>query len=280
MNGVRAALVSEWFSNLVISTWLISAAIITILLRRLDSLVHGGLYDYGLQFSPDWAVPYWASTSFIFISIAVTSTFGVAALAVGIRDLAIHRNTAPSAKTRSNSGWFSYTVIILWLVCGILISLSLNRIDLIVHGELYDYGLQFNQAWAVPYWTLVRFIYVFIAIPTTISIFTLSLTLWTTVSRRNTRFRANGQNSTNGKLPRSLDSEKEALTSSRARCPKCGRQFSRALVMMDYSAKPAQVIAICPYCNARLSQIAGKDQMSPETKFDKDTVAELNSQHG
>jgi uncharacterized protein with PIN domain len=126
----------------------------------------------------------------------------------------------------------------------------------------------------------VRFIYLFIAIPAAIGIFTLGLALWTAVSHRNTRFQAKVQSPSNAKLPRLLGSEKEVGMSSRARCPKCGKEFSRALAMMDYSAKPVQVIAICPYCNARLNQIAVKDQMSLETKFDKDTVAELNSQHG
>ena len=277
---MRAALMSGWFSKLVISTWLASAVIVTILLRKLDLLINEELYVYGLQFSSEWAVPYWASTSFIFISVAVTSTFGVAALAVGIHDLIVHRNTISPTKTKSKGDWFSNAVIILWLVCGILISLSLNRIDSIVHVRLYDYGLQFSQAWAVPYWTLVRFIYLFIAIPAAISIFTLGLAFWTAVSHRNTRFQGKAQSPSNAKLPHLLGSEKEAGMSSRARCPKCGKEFSRALVMMDYGVKPAQVIAICPYCNARLNQIAGKDQVSLETKFDKDTVAELNSQHG
>ena len=267
---------SGWFSKLVISTWLASAVIVTILLRKLDLLINEELYVYGLQFSSEWAVPYWASTSFIFISVAVTSTFGVAALAVGIHDLIVHRNTISPTKTKSKGDWFSNTVIILWLVCGILISLSLNRIDSIVHVRLYDYGLQFSQAWAVPYWTLVRFIYLFIAIPAAISIFTLGLAFWTAVSHRNTRFQAKVQSPSNAKLPRLLGSEKEAGMSSRARCPKCGKEFSRALVMMDYSAKPAQVIAICPYCNARLNQIAGTDPTTLETKFDQDTLAEVD----
>lgn len=29
------------------------------LLLQIDRIVHGTLYDYGLQFSPNWAEPYW-----------------------------------------------------------------------------------------------------------------------------------------------------------------------------------------------------------------------------
>lgn len=33
---------------------------------------------------------------------------------------------------------------------------ALNMLDTIVHGTLYQYGLQFSYEWANPYWTLLR----------------------------------------------------------------------------------------------------------------------------
>ena len=34
----------------------------------------------------------------------------------------------------------------------------LNLLDQIVHGQLYNYGLLFDLAWANPYWTLLKII--------------------------------------------------------------------------------------------------------------------------
>lgn len=36
----------------------------------------------------------------------------------------------------------------------LFIMLSLNQINYIVHGDLYNYGLQFTYRWAMPYWVL------------------------------------------------------------------------------------------------------------------------------
>ena len=33
------------------------------------------------------------------------------------------------------------------------------RQDEIVHQDLYNYGLQFNDSWAYPYWTAIRLIF-------------------------------------------------------------------------------------------------------------------------
>jgi len=37
--------------------------------------------------------------------------------------------------------------------------ISMLLLDQIVHGELYDYGLQFNRNWAESYWTLTKIIF-------------------------------------------------------------------------------------------------------------------------
>lgn len=36
----------------------------------------------------------------------------------------------------------------------LFIMLSLNQINYLVHGDLYNYGLQFSYVWAMPYWVL------------------------------------------------------------------------------------------------------------------------------
>jgi hypothetical protein len=39
-------------------------------------------------------------------------------------------------------------------VTSLLIMLSLNQINYMVHGDLYNFGLQFSYRWAMPYWIL------------------------------------------------------------------------------------------------------------------------------
>jgi hypothetical protein len=260
MSSMRVVSANHWFSKVAISTWLASAAIIMLLLQRLDQVIHGELYGYGLNFSPDWAIPYWSLSSFIYISTAITSTLGVAAIAVGVRDFIIHKNQIRSSRTKSIDNWFSDAVIILWLVFGATITLSLSRIDSIVNVELYSYGLQFSLNWAVPYWTALRFIYVFIAIPTTLCALELIFAAWSAISGRQLIDRP-----IYVKTQPSLRTEPVHLSGpeprkvgqpgSPSQCPSCRREVKRALVMMDYDTKPPRLMAICPYCNARLGQI-------------------------
>lgn len=45
-------------------------------------------------------------------------------------------------------------VLILMATASLFTMLSLSQINYIVHGDLYDYGLQFSYRWAMPYWVL------------------------------------------------------------------------------------------------------------------------------
>jgi hypothetical protein len=45
-------------------------------------------------------------------------------------------------------------ILLLMAVTSLLIMLSLNQINYMVHGDLYSFGLEFSYRWAMPYWIL------------------------------------------------------------------------------------------------------------------------------
>lgn len=45
-------------------------------------------------------------------------------------------------------------ILLLMAATSLLIMLSLNQINYMVHGDLYNFGLQFSYRWAMPYWIL------------------------------------------------------------------------------------------------------------------------------
>jgi uncharacterized Zn-finger protein len=55
-------------------------------------------------------------------------------------------------------------VLGIWIVNAALISYFLGQIDTLINVELYSFGLQFNEEWAVPYWTSLRLMYAFAAL--------------------------------------------------------------------------------------------------------------------
>jgi len=52
--------------SLVLVLMAASSLISMISLLRIDSIVHSDLYRYGLNFSPEWAMPYWTMSTVVF----------------------------------------------------------------------------------------------------------------------------------------------------------------------------------------------------------------------
>jgi uncharacterized Zn-finger protein len=66
-----------WFINVVLVLWLVSAFFVAWLLTRVDWIVHHELYSFGLEFSLDWALDYWAAVRAIYMFLVVPIVFSV-----------------------------------------------------------------------------------------------------------------------------------------------------------------------------------------------------------
>ena len=81
------------------------------------------------------------------------------------------------SKTSDDLGWIGYIILGVWIINGLLVSFLLTRIDLIVNGQLYGYGLQYNHEWADSYSTSLNLVYVFMGVPIALSFMLLALAL-------------------------------------------------------------------------------------------------------
>jgi hypothetical protein len=67
-------------------------------------------------------------------------------------------------------------VLIAMAAASLVIMLSLNQINYLVHGALYDFGLTFSYRWAMPYWVFSGILFglswanIFIAIIITVHV--------------------------------------------------------------------------------------------------------------
>lgn len=50
-------------------------------------------------------------------------------------------------------------VLILMAFASLVTMIAAFQLDIIVHQDLYNYGLQFSDSWAYPYWTAIRLIF-------------------------------------------------------------------------------------------------------------------------
>ena len=81
------------------------------------------------------------------------------------------------SKSSDDLGWLSYIVLGVWIINSGLIIFLITRVDSIVNGQLYGYGLQFSHNWADPYWASLNLIYVFMGMPMVLSTVVLGIIL-------------------------------------------------------------------------------------------------------
>jgi uncharacterized Zn-finger protein len=137
-----------------------------------------------------------------------------------------------------NGFWFVRVVLVLWIVSVGFVVFLLGRIDGIVHGDLYGFGLQFSPVWAQPYWAFLRLVYVCLAVPLVLS----GLVLVFGVFRRGDGV---GGRVVRGGVGRRVRGEDHMVVS----CPKCRRVFGKPLVMLDFGGGKGRLVSVCPYCS-------------------------------
>jgi len=64
-----------WFVRVVLVLWLVSTVFVVLLLGKVDWVVHHELYNYGLQFSMEWASVYWANLRMIYVFLGIPICF-------------------------------------------------------------------------------------------------------------------------------------------------------------------------------------------------------------
>jgi uncharacterized Zn-finger protein len=144
--------------------------------------------------------------------------------------------------------------------------------ELIVHGQLYYYGLLFSPDWADPYRVFTWLIYSCLGVQMGLSGFALISSFLKeekTPERRNVVQQVSKQpqvvkaesQSTVREMPKTVENG----TVNGITCPYCKKVFGRALVMLDFRGGKNRLVSVCPYCNKVLA-------ISSEEKSTNDSV--------
>ena len=146
-----------------------------------------------------------------------------------------------------DNGWFARIVLVFWLVCAVFLVFLLRKIDWIVHHELYNFGLQFSEDWALEYWATFRVIFTILAFSACFSAgyFVLDVMHFIKGRRYGTVKREPVEPVRRVKRDVKGVEQNHMLIS----CPKCKKVFSKPLVMLDFSSGRSRLANVCPYCN-------------------------------
>jgi len=150
-----------------------------------------------------------------------------------------------------NVPWFARVVFIVWLISSVFIVIMLSRIDGIVHGELYDFGLSFSYDWATPYWFNLRLIYICLAFPAFLTIGMFVFRFWNHLRSEKVPVVVRRI----GKVKKGKVGEEGVVRGSMLiACSNCGKRFSRPILMLDFSGDKARLVNVCPFCGAKLGE--------------------------
>ena len=128
-------------------------ALSIVLFRQIDLLVHGELYQYGLQFSDKWAIAYWNASNAYHNALFIT----MASIGLAIAFLAFAKEKINMARNAS------YLLLTTATVGNFVAIYFFTRIDYIINNNLYSYGLEFNNNWASVYWNYSATIQIILA---------------------------------------------------------------------------------------------------------------------
>jgi uncharacterized Zn-finger protein len=142
---------------------------------------------------------------------------------------------------------FMRLILVTWIISSIFMIFLLVEVDSIVHGDLYNYGLQFSNSWAINYWAYYRLMYLCLAVPA----------VWSAVALVGSLLKGR---ETNGKPvptrvePKPVNGKVQTVkdNSMLISCPKCKRVFGKPLSMLDFSSGKTRLVNVCPYCNTVL----------------------------
>jgi hypothetical protein len=161
-------------------------------------------------------------------------------------------------RSLADNNWVYRIVLLTWVIFGVVMIFLLNNIDSIVHGDLYNYGLQMSTDWASPYWTYLRLNYVLLAIPMALSLVAIGIgfvgenkRVVASVAKpqpKPQRFfsRQSKQKEDKRSKNKTVPRENGTMIVS---CPNCKKVFSRPLVMLNFEGGNTRLVNVCPYCN-------------------------------
>lgn len=163
------------------------------------------------------------------------------------------------------------------LVTSVCSAYFLFRLDNIVHGTLYNYGLQFNYEWASPYWMTLRIVEVLLGSTVAFSVAGFlyfyrtcvrlkSKTLGVVETKVQTRTAIQKKYSSlfQKQKPKPKPQPKLEATNENdvdnglTKCYHCGKTFSQPLRMLDFHEERPKMINVCPFCSEVIQPVLSK----------------------
>ena len=160
-------------------------------------------------------------------------------------------------KRMLSGNWFTRLVLVSWIICAVSVFVVFKNMELIVHGQLYYYGLRLSPDWADPYRIYTWLIYLCLGLPMALSGLALAssfLKVEKVPEKKNIvpqRLKPpqGVAEVESQQIVREVPKRVENGNVGGISCSHCKKVFSKALVMLDFHGGKTQLVSVCPYCN-------------------------------
>jgi len=172
--------------------------------------------------------------------------------------------------------WFTRLVLISWIICAVSILVVFKNMELIVHGQLYYYGLVFSPDWADAYRIFTWLLFLCLGLPMALSgVALVSSFLKIEEIPKKESIVPQRIGPPRGvvkvespqivkEVPRRVGNSNSVSNGGGISCPNCKRVFGRALVMLDFRGGKNRMVSVCPYCNTVLGY-TGEEKAANES---------------
>ena len=182
--------------------------------------------------------------------------------------------------------WFNRLVFASWIISAVSILVIFKSMELIVHGQLYDYGLIFSPEWADGYRVFTWLIFLCLGLPMVLSGIALAWSfvkvekpplIENTISQKvvpptdavEVKPKQTEQVPQTPKTTKKARGKLDNENNVKITCSECKKVFGRALVMLDFRSGANRMISVCPYCNAVLGYTSEEKTTTEDTRASK-----------
>lgn len=165
-----------------------------------------------------------------------------------------------------------FTVLVLAATASAAYCLTL--LDNIVHGTLYNYGLQFSYNWVNPYWMLLRIVLAMIVLAAVFNVvsFVYVYRKYIYIKPQVTETRIEkSEKKVISSAPSTIVEHETPTETQRmgglVKCTHCNRVFSQPLRMLDFHSDRPRMISICPFCNEVIPPMLRNEEEERENKL-------------
>jgi uncharacterized Zn-finger protein len=152
-------------------------------------------------------------------------------------------------------------VLLVWIASAAVGIYVLTRFDTLIHSQLYNFGLEFDHAWADTYYFYMQLMYIALTVPIALSILSIAAGFKRQTNKtREPTIKLEPRLAQPQPRPviceerKAKAKENEQLFS----CPNCKKTFSRPLVMLHFELGKNKLMNVCPYCSHVLESAANK----------------------